>query len=369
MVRVIWALVLIGTVCVSAGAQQAQLKGIGRFEGWRDNPLIGYGIVTGLAGSGDSRRSGATRQAMSSVLGRLGADVAGDDLETRNTAAVIVTGVLPASANVGDRLDVTVSSVGDARSLAGGTLLMVPLYGPDENVYALAQGALVTGGFSFESELNLQQRNYPTTALLARGATVERPVSADLLGDDGELAFFLYSPSFTTASRVADRINVELGASVAWAKSADEIRIAFFGGDRELTSFVATLENIAVEPDRLPRIVINERTGTIVAGADVALSSVVVSQGDIRVTVTAESYASQPVFIGGRNEDIQSLIVTNTALSVEEQAGQVTSVFPDTRVADLVEGLSAVGVDTRGIITVLQAVKAAGALHGEIVVQ
>lgn len=353
----------------SADAREAQLKGLGRFDGWRENALIGYGIVVGLSGSGDSRRSVMTQKAMGNVLSRLGTSVEQDDISSRNVAVVIVTGVLPASANPGDRFSVTVSSAGDARSLSGGTLLMTSMLGPDRRTYALAQGALVTGGFSFEADLNLQQRNYPTTARLENGATVEVGVDADLRIVDGELRFLLNEPDFTTANRIATRVNTALGPDTAWAKSADEVRIRFEAGERKLAAFVSKIETLTVEPDRMPRVVINERTGTIVAGADVTISSVVISQGDIRISVTAENYASQPSFIGGRASNVQSLIVTNTDLAVEEGAGDVVAVFPNTSVADLAQGLHDVNIDTRRIISILQAMKEAGALHAEIIVQ
>ena len=352
-----------------ASAREAQLKGLGRFDGWRENSLIGYGIVVGLSGSGDSRRSVMTQKALGNVLARLGTSVEQDDISSRNVAVVIVTGTLPPSANPGDRFSVTVSSAGDARSLSGGTLLMTPMLGPDRRAYALAQGALVTGGFSFESDLNLQQRNYPTSARLENGATVELGVESELSIIDGELRFLLNEPDFTTADRIATRVNAALGADIAWAKSADEVRIHYDGGERRLASFVARIETLSVEPDRMPRVVINERTGTIVAGGDVTISSVVISQGDIRISVTAENYASQPSFIGGLAQNVRSLVVTNTDLAVEEGADDVVAVFPSTSVADLAKGLHDVNIDTRRIISILQAMKEAGALHAEIIIQ
>jgi flagellar P-ring protein FlgI len=355
-------------VCAPAFAQQASLQGLGRFEGWRDNALIGYGIVVGLAGSGDSPRSAVTRQALRNVYSRLGAVVGDDDINSRNVAVVIVVANLTPSANIGDRLSATVSSTADARSLAGGTLLMTPMLGPDGTAYALAQGPLVTGGESFESQLNLSQRNYPTAARLEGGVSVERPVNANLLRDDGRLGFLLYEPNFTTANNVAAAINQRFGQTVAQAVGADEIRIDPRLGGGDLTGFIATLQSIGVAPGRAARVVINERTGTIVAGGDVTISSVVVSQGDVRVTVTAENTASQPEFIYGFAGGVRSLVVTNTTLDVERN-NDVVANFPNTSVADLVQGLSRARVDTRRIISILQAIKTAGALHAEIIVQ
>ena len=287
------------TTASNVHAQDVELKGLGRFEGWRENSLIGYGLVVGLAGSGDSPRSSVTRQALQNVYSRMGVEVGKEDINSRNVAVVMVVSSLPASANTGDRIAATISSTGDARSLAGGTLLMTQLRGPDGDVYALAQGPLVAGGDSFESNLNVRQRNYPTTARLENGATVESPVDAELLGEDNSLGFLLTEPDFTTANRVAEGINAHFGADIAWAKSADEVRIRYDAAPRHLTDFVSRLENVTVQPDRKPRVVINERTGTVVAGADVMISSVVISQGDIRITVKADTYASQPSFIAG----------------------------------------------------------------------
>jgi flagellar P-ring protein precursor FlgI len=352
-----------------AAAQDVPLRGLGRFEGWRENALIGYGLVTGLAGSGDTRRSGVTRQALRNVLNRLGTTVTDDQISSRNVAVVMVIATLPASANVGDRIDATVSSIGDARSLAGGTLLMTPMLGPDQHPYALAQGALVAGGYSFESDLNQQQRNYPTTALLQGGATVETAVDAHILKANGEISFLLSDPSFGTAQHIADAINGRIGFGSAVAKSADEVKVRYSGDPSQLTAFLARIEAIQVRPDSTPRVVVNERTGTIVAGGEVQISSVVISQGDIKITIKAENVASQPGFVSGFASDVRSLVVTNTKLDVDDSVGDTVVRFPNTTVADLVQGLSRAHVNTRRTISILQAVKAAGALHADIIVQ
>lgn len=350
-------------------AQDVPLKGLGRFDGWRDNALIGYGLVTGLAGTGDTRRNEVTRQALRNVLARLGTTVTEQQINSRNVAVVVVTAVLPASANPGDKIDAVVSSIGDARSLAGGTLLMTPLLGPNQQPYALAQGSLTVGGYDFEANLERQQRNFPTTAVLPGGATIEFPVDAQLLRANGELSFLLKEANFTTAGRIATAINGAYGRPLAYVKNADEVVIAFDGAPAQLPAFLARLENLPVEPDTVARIVINERTGTIVAGADVRISSVVVSQGDIKVTVKTENYASQPSFISGFARDVSSLVVTNTSLTVDEGTDDVVATFPNTTVAALVQGLTQAKVGTRRIISILQAIRAAGGLHAEIVVQ
>ncbi|MFT3727134.1 MAG: flagellar basal body P-ring protein FlgI [Terricaulis sp.] len=362
------AFMLVG-VCTDAHAQTIALKGLGRFAGWRNNALIGYGLVVGLAGSGDSARSEVTRQALRNVYSRLGVAVSEADISSRNAAVVMVVASLPPSASIGDHIPVTVSSAGDARSLAGGTLLMTPLLGPDQHAYALAQGPLLAGGDSFESQLNLHQRNYPTSARLEDGATVEAAVEAHFLDANGELGFLLDQPDFTTASRIADAINARFGAGVAWAKSAEEVRIRFRDSPEQLTAFLANVENLNVDPDRRPRVVINERTGTVVAGGDVTIASVVISQGDVRVTVTADTTASQPSFIGGFANDVRSLVITNTTLDVDRSSNNVVARFPNTSVADLAQGLAAAHVDTRRFISILQAIRQAGALNAELIVQ
>lgn len=350
-------------------AQPLPLRDIGRFDGWRSNELVGYGLVVGLAGSGDSQRSVATRQALKNMLGRFGANVSEADLISRNAAIVMVTAQLPPSANIGDRIPVRVSSMGDARSLSGGVLMLTDMRGPDGKTYALSQGALVTGGYSFESQLNLRQRNYPTTAVIEGGATVERSVEADILDVDNALRFFLNEPGYGNADRVVIAINEAFGKQISYASAADEIYIQYAPSFGSLSSFIAKLESLSIQPVRLARIVVNERSGTVVAGGDVRISSVVIAQGDVRVKVEAESFASQPSFISDGKTGISSLVVTNTDLTVDEFSTDIVASFPDASVADLVQGLKAAGVDSRGLISVLQAMKAAGALHAEIIVQ
>lgn len=369
VLRILAVILLSCSIAAPAAAQEVALRGLGRFDGWRENALIGYGLVTGLAGSGDTRRSGVTRQALRNVLNRLGTTVTDDQISSRNVAVVMVIATLPASANVGDRIDATVSSIGDARSLAGGTLLMTPLMGPDQHPYALAQGALVAGGYSFESDLNEQQRNYPTTAMLQGGATVETAVDAQILKAGGQISFLLSDPSFSTAQRIADAVNSRLGYGFATAASADEVKIRYSGDAAHLTTFLAQIEAISVRPEATPRVVVNERTGTVVAGGDVQISSVAISQGDIKVTIKAENVASQPNFVSGFASDVRSLVVTNTKLDVDDSSGDTVMRFPNTTVGDLVQGLSRAHVNTRRLISILQAMKTAGALHADIIVQ
>ncbi|MEH3037442.1 MAG: flagellar basal body P-ring protein FlgI [Sphingomonas adhaesiva] len=350
-------------------AQTVPIKALGRFDGWRDNALVGYGLVTGLSGSGDSRNSALTRQALRNVLSRLGSNVAPEDISSRNVAAVVVTARLPASANVGDQIDVTVSSIADARSIAGGTLLMTSLVGPDQHVYALAQGPLVVGGHQFEAQLNSHQRNYPTTGRIAMGATIEQAVDARLVGPGGTMAFLLAEPDFETARNVAAAIVARFGVGAARVDNADRVTIVPPSDPAAVADRIAAIEALTVQPARQFRVVVNERTGTVVAGADVTISPAVISQGDIRVQVETRSDASQPSFISGLSNDIASLVITNTRLDVDDGGDDAAIRLGSTTVGDLVQGLHQLHVGTRRMIGILQALRSAGALHAELVVE
>ncbi|HWW12834.1 MAG TPA: flagellar basal body P-ring protein FlgI [Brevundimonas sp.] len=360
--------VILSLTAPAALAQTVQLRDLGRLQGWRDTALVGYGIVTGLTGTGDSPRNAVTQRAVSNALGRLGSNLSPEDIRSRNVAAVMVTAVLPPSANVGDRIDVTVTSLGDSRSLSGGVLLMTPLMGPDQQPYALAQGPLVVGGFQFASQQNSEQRNVPTAGVISGGATIEVGTEARTLESNGDLVFVLREPSFITAVRIVDAINASGTGAAARVGDADMVRIDTRGAP-DLFRLIAAIEALPISPATVARVVVNERTGTVVAGGDVRLSSVSVSQGDIRVSVRQRNEASQPVVYGGRNDDLTGLIVRNTSIEVTEDKGDAVVTFPNTTVGDLMEGLARVGVDTRGKIAVLQAIRAAGALHADIVVQ
>lgn len=351
-----------------ASAQEVPIRSLGRFDGWRENALVGYGIVTGLSGSGDSRNSAVTRQALRNVLSRLGTIVTADDLSSRNVAVVVVTAMLPASANVGDRIDVTVSSVGDARSIAGGTLLMTTLMGPDQQVYGLAQGSLVVGGYQFNAQQNSAQRNYPTTGRVVQGATIERAVDARLVNSRGEIAFLLAQPDFSTAQEIARAINLNI-RSAARVDNADRIVIPAPSDPSRLAEFISSVEGLMVRPAHQYRVVVNERSGTVVAGGDVMISPVVISQGDIRVQVETRNEGSQPVLFSGLAGDVSSMVISNTKLHVDQGQNDATIKMGASTIGDLVQGLAALHVDTRRIISILQAVRSAGALHADLVVE
>jgi flagellar P-ring protein FlgI len=368
MVRHLSKILAIAAVmlAVPATANEARLKDIGRFDGWRDNPLVGYGIVTGLAGSGDSPRNEVTRQALRNVLNRMGVALTADQVQSRNVAVVLVSATLPPSANVGDKINVTVTSVGDARSLAGGSLMMTPMMGPDQRPYALAQGQLVVGGYRFEADQNLRQKNYPTVGIVNDGATVEQAVNANLLRD-GKLTYLLRNPDFTTAENVAREINSLLGAGSASVQSADAISITPGNWPLAFNSLLTSIENLSVNTAQPARIVVNERSGTVVAGGAVQISNVTIAQGDIKVSVQIDNSYGQSNIYGGFVRDARGLVVSNTRLDVDESDTVISS--SGTSVTDLIQGLAKAKVKTRDMIAILQAMKAAGALHAEIIVQ
>jgi flagellar P-ring protein precursor FlgI len=367
--RAILAATLLFAAAPAFAAGEVRIKDMGHFLGWRENALVGYGVVTGLSGTGDMPRNEATQQSLRNVMARLGITLSPDQIQSRNVAVVMITATLPPTANVGDKIDITVASVGDARSLAGGSLLMAPLYGPDQKAYALAQGSLLVGGYRFDANMNQQQRNFPTTGQIPGGATIEQAVRSTVLDGEGNLTFVLSEADFTTISRVADGVDRLLGQGSARILGADSLVIASSALKADPFRTIASIENVRVTPDGLARVVINERTGTVVAGADVQISSVVVSKGDIRVTVSIDNQASQPTVYGLAGADVRSLVVANTKLTVTKPQEDAVVRFPNTTVGDLVEALRALNVDTRGVISVLDAIKSAGALHADIIVQ
>ncbi|WP_415859426.1 flagellar basal body P-ring protein FlgI [Burkholderia sp. BCC1977] len=346
-----------------------RLKDLGRFLGWRDNMLVGYGVVAGLSGSGDTPRNLATRQAMTNMLSQFDLNLTQEQLQSRNVAMVMITASLPPTANVGDKIDINVTSVGDARSLSGGTLIMTPLRGPDRRVYALAQGPLTVGGYRYDANGNMRIKNHPTVGIVPEGATVEVPVSADLVNHDGYLTFVLKEADATTAERTADRINQLLGLDTAHSIDAKTIRIRAPHADAGLNRFVAQIETLAVAPDRSSRVVINERTGTVVAGGDLRIAAITISHGDIRVSVATQYNASQPGLIGVTGPNVHSLVVGNSEMRVDEPGQTVAGSFPRGSVGELVQALRSSHVSTRDVIAILEAIKAAGALHADIIVQ
>jgi flagellar P-ring protein FlgI len=348
-----------------------RIKDLARFEGAHDDAILGYGLVIGLPGTGDSQRNLVTQQSIANLLQEFGLNVQSASLSSRNVAAVLVTASLPGVLRVGDKLDVNVSSIGDARSLAGGTLLHTPLLGADRHIYAVAQGPLAVGGYRFEQNGNVEQKNFPTSGTIPEGAVAERELTPHIRNGDGTLDLILNEPDYTTATRVAAAITKQLPAAGAAAVESGRIRLQANGlSDSEFVTLVATVENLAVEPDVKSRVVVNERTGTIVSGGSVWLSAVTITQGDIKLSITQDYLVSQPNGVYARpSPGIQTAVVPQTRLRVNESQANAINLSQGATIEDLVNALRAVRATSREIIAVLQGIKRAGALHAELIVQ
>ncbi|MHA6194752.1 flagellar basal body P-ring protein FlgI [Pseudomonas wadenswilerensis] len=357
-------------LCLSASqalAAEVRIKELTRIQGVRDYSVIGYGLVVGLAGSGDSERNRATRQALVNTLKNFNVNVADSDLNTRNTAAVMITGTLRSFSETGDKIDVEVSSLGDARSLLGGTLLMTPLYGPDEKLYALAQGPVSIGGFAFEANANSVQKNHPTVGRIPRGASVERSAFSEE-STPNRLVLILNDPDYTTAQRIADTLTTQGGLSGVRVAHAAKVEIPVSPG-MTLPRLISRIESLSVAPDYAARVVVNERTGTVVAGANVRLGEVNISQGNLNVVISTKYQVSQPVALIRPGANVSSVVVPDTEIDVREEQFPPVQLAEGAKVGDLVQALNRIKLSTREIITVLQAIKQAGALHAELIIQ
>lgn len=363
--------IFLACFCVNAGAADTvRLKDLGRVDGWRENHLVGFGIVTGLAGTGDSTRSKATRQTIANLLSNFDVNISTDQINSRNVAIVSVMASLPPVSRQGDKVDVAVTSIGDARSLVGGTLLLAPLKGPDGKVYALAQGPVSIGGYRYDQNGNVAQKNHPTVGSIPGGAQIEKDIASNTLRGDGTLDFVLGSPDHTTARRITNAINSTFKQELASVRNSGSIRIQLPAIQREdPSSFLATLESIEVVPDARAIVVINERTGTIVAGGDVRISKVTVAQGDLKVSITTDYFASQPLVIGRAGPNVRTEVLPSTRIQVDEENGSVVELPDRTSVGNLVRALNRLKASTRDIIAVLQGIKTAGALHAELIIQ
>ena len=347
-------------------AADSRIKDITDFEGVRDNPLVGYGLVVGLNGTGDSLRNSAfTAESLQAMLERLGVSTRGQDLKTKNVAAVMVTATLPPFARQGSRLDVSVSALGDAKSLEGGTLLVTPLYGADGEIYAVSQGQLTIGGFVAEGAAESVTRGVPTSARIAAGGIIEREVDFEL--DQLErIRIALRNPDFTTAERIASAINRRFDATIAQVTDPATVALSVPPVFRGRTAALLTdIEQLAVEPDQPARVLIDEQSGIIVMGDDVRISRVAVAQGNLTVRVTELPQVSQPNPLA----EGDTVVVPRTRVEVDDGAGRSMVVLQEgVSLQELVAGLNALGVGPRDLISILQAIKAAGALQAEIAV-
>jgi flagellar P-ring protein precursor FlgI len=369
MIRVVALLsvVLVTMIAGTLDASATRIKDITSVQGVRANQLVGYGLVIGLNGTGDSLRNAPfTNQSIQSMLDRMGVNVRNQNARTKNVAAVIVTAELPAFAGRGARIDVTVSSLGDASSLAGGSLVMTPLMGADNQIYAVAQGPVAVSGFQAGGRAETVTQGVPTTGRIPNGALIERELTGRF-SDEQTIVLELRNPDFATAVRVVDAINSfaqqRYGMRVA---REEDLRSIVLQKPARVPSarFVAELGELPVTPDAPARVVIDERTGTIVIGKDVQISTVAVSHGSLTVRVTEQPKVSQPLpFSRGETA------VTPETFVTADQAGGKMAIMRGTSLETLVAGLNRMGLKPTGVIAILQAIKSAGALQADLVVQ
>ena len=361
-------LVLLATTVGAEPAQAAsRIKDIVTFEGVRDNLLVGYGLVVGLNGTGDSlSNSPFTRQSLESMLERLGVNIRNSKLNSKNVAAVIVSATLPPFSRQGSRIDVTVSTLGDSKSLLGGTLLVTPLIGADGQVYAVAQGSTVVGGFAAGGDGASIVKGVPTSGRIPSGGIIEREIEFDL-SNASELNISLRNPDLTTAGRIAKAINTLLKVPAAVVLDPGTVLLTTPPAyANNMVGLLTDVEQLSVEPDQLARVVIDESTGVIVIGDQVRVDTVAIAQGNLTIRVTETPQVSQPSPFAQQGTTVT---VPRTDIEVDEQSGQgLVLVKSGVSLQDLVDGLNALGIGPRDMISILQTIKAAGALQAEIVV-
>ncbi len=360
--RIILILFVLAGATLSAEA--SRIKDVTTLQGDRENQLVGYGLVVGLAGDGDSQQASFTVQSIANMLQRFGVTVPADDFRSKNVAAVIVTVDIPAFVKPGARLDAVVSSLGDADSIYGGTLLQTPLLGADEQVYAVAQGAVLVGGFSVGNQQASVQQNHPTVGIVPGGAIVEREIQTRVL-ENQVFTLMLNNPDYVSAVSMAEKINGYFpGAARALSPNTVNVRVPTNYLGEEMT-FIASVQSIEVVPDTVARVVINERVGTIVATAEVRLSEVAINHGNITVSVARTPVVSQPnAFADGR-----TVVTESTDLNVAEQEGGFRRLEEAPTLQDLTTALNSLGVSPREMMSILQALKTAGALHAELIIE
>ena len=343
----------------------SRIKDLVEVQGIRDNMLVGYGLVVGLNGTGDSLKNAPfTQLSIQSMLERLGTNTRGQVMQTKNVAAVMVTANLPAFSSPGSRIDVSVSAMGDAKNLQGGTLLVTTLFGADGQIYGLAQGPVAIGGFAAQGDATSVTRGVPTAGRIANGAIVEKDTGFQLASLT-VLKLALHNPDLTTATRIAKAVNAFLGGNTAQATDPANIQLAvpanYPGGTMAL---LTDIEQVRVEPDQPAKVIIDENSGVIVMGADVRISTVAIAQGNLTIKVTETPQVSQP---SPFSQTGTTEVVPRTSIQVDDSKGNRIAVMHDgVSLQHLVDGLNALGVGPRDIISILQAVKAAGALQADI---
>lgn len=355
-------------ICLSAAlASPVRIKDLVNFDGVRGNDLIGYGLVVGLNGSGDGLRNAPfTEDIMTNILERLGVNVTGEQFRPKNVAAVLVTATLPPFARAGGQIDVTVSAIGDASSLMGGTLIMTPMNAADGEIYAVAQGTIIAGGVVAEGDAGQITQGVPTAGTIPSGARVEREISFRFTSID-DLRLALREADFTTAGRIEDAINANFGQQVALMLDSGTVQLDVPRmGMRSVAHALSRIENILVEPERKARVVVDQSSGTIVMGEDVRISRVAVSQGNLTLRIQEAPIVVQPnPFSEG-----ETVVIPRTNAAIEEEPGiGLAEVQPGTSLSEVIAGLNALGVAPRDMIDILKSIKAAGALHAEFVVR
>ncbi len=350
-----------------AQATPIRIKDLVEFDGVRSNDLVGYGLVVGLNGTGDGlRNSPFTEEMLSNILERLGVNVTGEQFRPKNVAAVLVTASLPPFARAGSPLDVTVSAIGDANSLLGGTLIMTPLNAADGDIYAVAQGTIIAGGASATGDAATVVQGVPTAGIIPSGATIEREVAFDFSGMTS-LRLALRTPDFTTAGRIEQAINQSFGRQVAIMLDAGTVELSITATQMQSPAHaLGRIENILVEPERRARVVVDQRSGTIVMGEDVRISRVAVSQGNLTLRIRETPLVAQPnPFSPG-----DTVVVPRTDAAVVDEPGiGLAEINEGTSLSEVVAGLNALGVAPRDMIDILKSIKASGALHAEFIVR
>ena len=353
-------LLLVTLASLPASAAQVRIKELADVQGARENELFGYGLVVGLAGTGDNERVLFTSQSIAGMLGRLGIRIDPKDIHSHNVAAAMVTARLPAFARPGTRIDVSVGSLGDARSLAGGVLLITPLTGPDGKVYAVAQGSVQVGGFGVGSSSTLA-KNTPTSGRVPGGATIEKSVAPEL--GPGPMLLGLRRPDFTNAARIATAVNGAIGAGNARAVDSATVEVKIPDNAKEDTvGFLAKLEVLEIDADQRARVVVSERTGTVVAGERVRIRAVAVAQGGLQISIAVQPQVSQPSAFGQG----QTMLANTERVLAKEEARGAVALPATSSVADLAKALNTLGATPRDLIAILEAMKAAGALDAEL---
>ena len=353
-----------GALPETAAADSAvtRIKDISKVQGVRSNQLMGYGLVVGLDGTGDGSSSGETVQSIANMLTSYGITVNAGALKLKNVAAVMVTATLPPFVREGDTLDVTVSSIGDAKSLRGGTLLQTPLRAGNGEVYVVAQGGVSTGGFSASGGGSSMTKAFPTVGIAVNAGIVERTVEDDGIGASGQLSLSLARPDFTTASRVVNAINAQYG-NIAQASNPGRVDVAIPSYFREnVVGFVASIEDLPVRPDNIARVIVNERTGTIIMGSEISVDAISITQGGLTIRIQGAKDVSQPGPFSYGN----TVVTDNSDVEVTDHKGSTIILPATTNIGDIVGALNTVGASPRETISILQAMKAAGALHAEL---